>query len=295
MNGTRYVSKFAPSKLLCPLDLGAESRTVLGWVRLFGEAFAASVELLHAAWPEYPPYFLPSQETDLQAKAAEHRAALAETLRKLAQDALSPAVPFRTEIEEGYPEDVILGRAAATQPDLIVMGSHGRRGFSRLRLGSVAESIVRSASVPTLIVKARPEAGEAKIARILCPVNLPGVARRALNVAAGLAGAFHAKLFVLNVVEGERLELSFRQQELCDWIPAEVRNQCTLSEAVRHGNPAEQILLAAREDAADMIVMDTRHRPFLDLSILDTVTERVMRHAESAVLAVPDGGRKQNE
>ncbi|MGA2396100.1 MAG: universal stress protein [Candidatus Lustribacter sp.] len=59
---------------------------------------------------------------------------------------------------EGRPEDVIVGAAAAAGVDLIVVGSHGRRGLRRFFLGSVAEHVVRSAAAPTLVVRtARPQ------------------------------------------------------------------------------------------------------------------------------------------
>jgi nucleotide-binding universal stress UspA family protein len=49
---------------------------------------------------------------------------------------------------------VIEGEARRWQADLIVIGTHGRSGLSRLLLGSVAEGVVRVASVPVLLVRA---------------------------------------------------------------------------------------------------------------------------------------------
>lgn len=64
----------------------------------------------------------------------------------------------------GDPVEVILDQAKSVKADLIVMGTHGRRGMSRLMLGSVAESVVRRAGCPVLTVKAgvreRPEASK---------------------------------------------------------------------------------------------------------------------------------------
>jgi nucleotide-binding universal stress UspA family protein len=49
--------------------------------------------------------------------------------------------------------DVILDDAAKWRADLVVMGTHGRRGFNRLLLGSDAERVLREASVPVLLVR----------------------------------------------------------------------------------------------------------------------------------------------
>ena len=82
------------------------------------------------------------------------------------------------------------------------------------------------------------------------------------------------------------------RQRLCDWVPQEVRGRCQISEVVGRGNPAEQIILMAREHSADLIVMGAQHRPFLEFTTLGTTTERVMRHSLASVLVIPTGKAK---
>jgi len=279
--------RFAPKKILCPLDLSAASRTVLSWARMFAETYQAKVELLHAEWSEYPRYFLPSQEAELEARAEQHRAALRQDLAKLVREALGLDLSSEIAVLEGHPVEVILARVASTKPDLIIMGSHGRSGISRLRLGSVAENVIRTTLTPTLVARAHADGRPAKISRVLCPVNLTEGAHQCLELSAEIAGAFRAQLVVLHAVEEGTFDLSSKHQELCQWVPAEVRNHCDLVEVVRHGNGAEQILLTARDRAVDLIVLEAGHRPFLDFTILGTTAERVIRHAGSAVLVLP--------
>ena len=57
--------------------------------------------------------------------------------------------------------DVVSAQARQWPADLIVVGSHGRRGMRRLVLGSGAEAILRTAPVPVLLVRARPRPGDA--------------------------------------------------------------------------------------------------------------------------------------
>jgi nucleotide-binding universal stress UspA family protein len=66
------------------------------------------------------------------------------------QGALVPLVP---KVEFGDPRDAILATAHDVAADLIVMGTHGRRGFQRALMGSVAESVVRTARCPVLTVR----------------------------------------------------------------------------------------------------------------------------------------------
>ena len=279
-------SRFAPKRILCPLDLSGTSRTVLEWANLFAEAFQAKLDLLHTEWPEYPPYFLPSQEVELESESEQRRKTMTEEVSKLARETLGKSVSFEIAILEGYPVEAILARASSEKVDMIVMGSHGRSGFSRLRLGSVAESVVRTTTIATLVTRAHADAKPAKIERVLCPVSLTKTSHTGLKLAAELAETFRAQLFVLHATEEGSFDLEAKHRELCQWIPAEIRDRCDLVEVVRHGTEAEQILLAAREKAVDLIVMEAGRRPILDVSILGTTAERVVRHADPAVLLI---------
>ena len=84
-----------------------------------------------------------------------------EMLRSDAEDAVSMVeavgddyeVPVETAILDGSPSKEIVRYAETEDCDLIVMGTHGRGGIDRLLLGSVAEKVVRSSSVPVLTVR----------------------------------------------------------------------------------------------------------------------------------------------
>ena len=91
----------------------------------------------------------------------------------------------RLGVVEGMPADAILKLAAEVHADAIVMGTHGRTGYNRWMLGSVAERAWRDSSAPVLTVLNEPER---PIRHILCPVSDTDVSREALRVAAGLAG-----------------------------------------------------------------------------------------------------------
>jgi nucleotide-binding universal stress UspA family protein len=279
--------RFEPKKILCAVDLTPASAEVLQWARLFGEAYEAKLDVVHADYVEYPPYMLPAQAEQLSAESQTRRAELKRHLGVLVRDAIGAVSAAELAILDGRPAEALLRRAASNSPDLIVIGSHGPGGFSRLRLGSVAEHVIRTSSTPTLVARTRAARQTPKIERVLCPVNFDPEGRRSLQVAAGVAQAFRAKLTVVHAVDEPHLDLEAKHRELCQWVPAEIRKQCALVEAVRHGNPAEQILLAAREQSADLIVLGAARRPFLELAILGGTAERVLRHAESAVLVLP--------
>ncbi|MBS0454216.1 MAG: universal stress protein [Proteobacteria bacterium] len=72
--------------------------------------------------------------------------------------------------------DVVATQARQWPADLIVLGTHGRRGMRRLALGSGAESILRTAPVPVLLVRARPQPGTDASAQEHAHVSLPSAA-----------------------------------------------------------------------------------------------------------------------
>ena len=67
----------------------------------------------------------------------------------------SPTIPVSTRVLSGAPPELIIATAAENNVDLIVMSTHGRAGLTRLLYGSVAEAVLRGATVPVLLVPSR--------------------------------------------------------------------------------------------------------------------------------------------
>ena len=91
---------------------------------------------------------------ELFTKMRTDQEALAQSLlREVVGAAQRAGVPIETTWVTGIPAEDILRLATEIRADLIVMGTHGRRGISHLLLGSVAERVVRRAPCPVLIVR----------------------------------------------------------------------------------------------------------------------------------------------
>ncbi len=275
--------------ILCPVDLGPASRTVLGWAGLFARVFDAKVNVLHAESIELPRYFAPSQLEALSAQSKANRALLREELDRLAREVFLQGVSHETTVAEGHPIPEILRRIAAEPPDLVVLGSHGRSGVSRLLLGSVAENVVREANCLTLVVKGA-EGARPGVGRVLCPVNFTDLARQCLEVSSAVASAFRAGLEVVHAAEKGSGEPEGDHRSLCRWVSEGARERCNVVETVREGGAAEQIVLLASEHAVDLVVLGAQHSPFLEFTTLGTTTERVVRHSPCSVLLVPRKG-----
>lgn len=91
----------------------------------------------------------------LQAYMSEAKAAAGQSLGDIRALCVARGVPFEGDtIERSVTYEGVLETAKAEGCDLIVMGSHGRKGMQALILGSVAQKVLTHASVPVLIVKA---------------------------------------------------------------------------------------------------------------------------------------------
>lgn len=141
--------------VLVPTDFGEAAGTALEYALALAKKFDARVTLLHAfAFPvtDYGDVVQwPIAEIEVQAQKALDEA-LATAKKEYA------SIDGLVVCGETYRQ--ILDVAAARKCDLIVLGTHGRRGLSRLLLGSVAEKVVRLSPVPVLTVSAPKVAAE---------------------------------------------------------------------------------------------------------------------------------------
>jgi nucleotide-binding universal stress UspA family protein len=136
--------------ILAPTDFSERSVAAVAYAFQLGQRLGAKVQLLHAysadVTPEQAGYgILPPESL--------HRAVL-ERMREVAapyERLSSFAEPI---VSVGDPRRAILETAARLEADLIVLGTHSRRGLERLLLGSVAEHVVRESVCPALVVKA---------------------------------------------------------------------------------------------------------------------------------------------
>jgi universal stress protein A len=141
-------------RILHPTDFSRASSPALRRAVALARACRAPLVLLHVMTPPSP--FIgegapPSSYVDLLTlarRSAKRR--LAAALARVKRERVRVQAIFA----EGLPADAILRAARCTRADLIVMGTHGRTGVSRVFLGSVAERIVRESRCPVLTVRA---------------------------------------------------------------------------------------------------------------------------------------------
>lgn len=183
--------KCPPSSVLVPVDFGDASARALQVAGAMARGLAAPLRVLHAETIEAPPYFTAEQFAVIDRTRRAARDQAAEFLRDFARR--HGVEPSEAAIVEGSPTSIIV--EAARGADLVVMGTHGRRGPSRWWMGSVAERVVQESPSPVLVV--RSDLGgvepDGVFARPLV-VAPAGGEEAAARVATGLAEAFGGRV-----------------------------------------------------------------------------------------------------
>lgn len=142
--------------ILVTLDGGQQSLEVLPFARALARAFQSRITLFRAIPPHYPlssPYTSHTTHA-FQGLDAEEKVAR-ESLESEAQILRSDGFSVETAVRSGvHPAEGIVEFSEGRGVDLIAMATHGRGGVSRLILGSVADKVLRSGSVPVLLQRA---------------------------------------------------------------------------------------------------------------------------------------------
>ena len=136
--------------VLHPTDFSNCSERAFQLAGSVARDYGARLLVLHVATP--PPLVSPGELERVLERPAGYRGELEKKLRQLRWPDASVTIDYRLEV--GEPVAEILRICRECNSDLIVMGTHGRTGMSRLLMGSVAEEVLRKASCPVMTVKA---------------------------------------------------------------------------------------------------------------------------------------------
>ena len=297
------------STILIPLDGSPLGERALRVALALARRSQARVELVHVRAPGASSANAPMYDTrldeELEQGIRDRISALAERLVR-DERVTATAVFLRGDVARALDE-----HAAARGVDLIVMTSHGRGGFSRAWLGSVADELIRRATVPLLIVRPDtddpPEVCEPVFRRMLVPLDGSQRAEDVLAHAAALGIPGATEYLLLNVVTPRmavdpfpglvtmlgRTDLTRRVEEeraRADDYLERVANSfreigATVSaHTVVDERAAPAILEFASERSVDLIVLSTRVRTATERVLVGSVADKIARGASVPIL-----------
>jgi nucleotide-binding universal stress UspA family protein len=290
--------------ILVPIEFTDISQHAVDHAIAIAQWYSARIVALHAQMPAYAEMPVPVASGDSDDYERDRRAATMDVTAAAVASAHRAGVAATAEIVEGAAAEAITQYAEHAPVDLIVIGTHGYSGLKHLMLGSVTEKVLRHASCPVLTVPPRAQATSTlPFRRILWPTDFSGPSVASLPFALSFAREADAALTLLHVIdepdehelfvarsydvhrhaaEGDR----FTGESLIGLVPDGIRDSVRPMVLVRHGVPVEQILRAAADQDADLIVMGVQDRKPLDLMVAGSTTNRIVRRATCPVLTI---------
>jgi nucleotide-binding universal stress UspA family protein len=302
------------NQILCPIDFSAFSRHAFDRAVGLARGYGATVAVLHvlpvpSAVPAVP--FGPEGPGPFGFQIVDQERALKEIPRFLAvESGVDVPITYHVTESPSVQKEIVL-QARMLSADVVVLGSHGRSGFDRLMLGSVAEKVLRSCPTPVMTVPSHaPDVvpiTRDPFRRILYATDFSSGADAALPYAASFAQHAAAQLIFMHVVEpipigydpvaGVSFDVAAYHAELeknaraklRTVVPESIRLGCDTEDVVTTGKPYVEILRAADERLIDLIVIGVHGRNALDRLVFGSTTEHLVRRATCPVLTVREG------
>jgi nucleotide-binding universal stress UspA family protein len=296
------------TQILCPIDFSETATRALVHAAALARWYDARLTVIHVV-----PVFEDNMQSPFPFKGDEGRTPYApvradvlEQMRRSTEQAGAAALDPTLLAEEGRTHAAIIDRAAAIHADLLVMGTHGRGGFNRLLLGSLAEKVVRTAPCPVLTVPpsvSRAPATAVVFKSILCPIDFSPSSLKAFEYALDLGRQADGSVTALHALE------YMDEEEPCEHVDAGIRHYrqqvvdharqrlhalatehaqawCAINEAIAIDRAYKAVLQRASTDDTDLIVMGAQGRGSVELKLYGSNTQHVVRAATCPVLTV---------
>ncbi len=274
------VERLQIRSILCPVDFSDFSHRAVRYAASLARHFGSRLFIQHIAIPGPYPFMAGFDYVGVPDVETQLRSAREAILRMLRAAGIGTS-DVTVLLNEG---DVVASILEATQKegiDLVVMGTHGHKGFNRLVLGSVAEAVIHRAVCPVLAVS-RPQTESAHLEQgeevpfntIVLGTDFSAHSDRALAYALRWGCEWCSQVVLFHAVEAPALRgivdlfpeynPYFERQVALAWdhlrnlVPEAAREWCRVVYDVRHGNPKDEILRVAEEKSANLVITGAR-------------------------------------
>lgn len=296
------------TRMVVPLDGSATSEKVLPYARLLAERLRIPVELIGVVDIAELVSHVSAERARVLDRLIEEGVRKSETYLKGVAGTFA-ADSVICSITKGRAAEAIIEKAAAEASTLIAIATHGRSGFNRWLLGSVAEKVLRGTNNPVLLVRAAngaPLQQEASLESVIVPLDGSELAESVLPTVVDLAKkldlgivlfrAFHLHYGAYAGAEGsygidfDQLIEDLRQDAAAylekhrDAISSQGIDK--ISCVAQEGLSADEIISFGRRSPNNLIAMCTHGRSGMQRWVLGSVTETVVRHSGNPVLVL---------
>jgi nucleotide-binding universal stress UspA family protein len=258
-------SRIAPRNVLLATDFSPASEAALNHAMAIAGHYGSKLYVAHVIGQEFKDLLAP----EVTRTRLEHAEELTQQkIEQLAGAARERGVQCQALIGHGAVWNALLDLIRQNGIDLVVVGTHGRRGARKLLLGSVAEEVFRLAPCPVLTVgpkTSETQVADAPVRHVLYPLEFAPDSGDAALYAVSLSEMYHAKLTLLKVFEDmvpSPEEKAQVQEPVRHWIDDHLAEGSSLRERTSFelgfGPAAQAILKYAMEGGVDLIVMAVR-------------------------------------
>ena len=289
MQALQTATDIAFKNILFLTDFSESSESALAYALGFAKHFNANLYPAHAS----DPVILTEGVTaDVIDKIAENSRVQLETLA-WNNKIKGPVLFAQTSVESVFPKWI-----AEHGIDLVVVGTHGRRGLQRFLMGSTAEFIFRNATCPVLTVgphvATRPYNGFVA-ENILFPTDLGSHAEFASSYALSFAHESRGRLTLMHIIPREtafqhdtRELIAEITDKLTRLIPSDAKLWCAPEVVVEVGDPALEVQGYAERERPDLIVLGLPHNKEFSAHFRTGVTYKLVSSAPCPVLTIRD-------
>lgn len=279
-------------KILWTTDFSDEAQEALLYAHAFAKTFRAKIAALHVV----PGFSSAVMEAAVPVREALTRRLVA--LKKEAESRLDRVksarkVRFKPVVKDGNAAKRIIETAEEEKADLIVMGRRGESAIEKLFIGSVANQVLRHASVPVLLTKKK--SGAPRFDKILVPTDFSEQEERERDFAVRLARGFGSEITLLHVLELHGYEFPPKiLDEMFDAVREKLLDRKKRQKGIRVSedvtravNAASGIVDYAETHGMDLIVISTCVHSWLERFFLGSTTEKVISYSSVPVFAIP--------
>jgi nucleotide-binding universal stress UspA family protein len=257
-------SEISVQNVLFATDFSPASEAGFAYAVKIAERYCSKLYVAHVINLE--PFSLVAAEST-PAIITQAREQARQKIDRLLGSRRSQVDRYQAIVAEGNVAEVLVDILQRNHIDIAVLGTHGRRAFKKLLLGSIAEEIFRAAPCPVLTVGPRvaPAPGGVELRHILYPLEFAPDPSEAAKYAVSLARQCAANLTIMNVSEDMPRSANSQEQitePIESWIEDQIPGGSELCHRVRFergfGPAAEAILDFATKATVDLIVMSVR-------------------------------------
>lgn len=282
-------------KILVPTDFSDLSLKAIQVANKYASVIGGTITLIHSHIPitELDEPYAIGMSSKIYKDYEDIENSIREKLDRLCDEHIDEKYRDGKLVHIGNPAQSIV--EVSEEYDIIIMSTHGRTGFTRFLMGSVAEKVLRLSPVPVMVVENESDVGDFK--KILVTTDFSDNAAAAYPKALEIAKNTGGSIDILHILSFDQFDddetdprikkireqrMKLIEKEYFHELSGRISNYTLISD----DSPHEAILKHVKSSPYNLIVMSSVGRTGIKYLMMGSTTANVVRHVKTAVLSV---------